>query len=228
MRILLVEDDEYIAKPVAKDIRHQGHIVDVASDGISGWECAQAVEYDLILLDLMLPRLDGISLCKRLREAGCKTHILMLTAKDTIADKVLGLDTGADDYLVKPFDLEELAARIRALSRRVVEMQQTVIMQGLLELNLQSHTIAYDGQPLALTPKEYVILECFLRNPTQVFTKANLLDKLWDLDKLSGEETVRTHITNIRRKLKAVGGSEDLIQTVYGVGYSFNSKLSKS
>jgi len=225
MRILLVEDDEYIAKPVAKDIRHQGHVVDVASDGISALEYAQAVEYDLILLDLMLPRLDGISLCKRLREEGCKTHILMLTAKDTIADKVLGLDTGADDYLVKPFDLEELSARIRALSRRVVDIQQTVIVQGLLTLNLHSHTITYDDHLLALTPKEYVILECFLRNPTQVFTKANLLDKLWDLDKLSGEETVRTHITNIRRKLKAIGGSEDLIQTIYGVGYSFNSKL---
>ena len=224
MRILLVEDDDYIAKPLAKDMRHQGHVVDVANDGISGWECAQAVEYDLILLDLMLPRLDGISLCKQLRASGCKTHILMLTARDTTADKVLGLDTGADDYLVKPFDLEELAARIRALSRRVVEMQQTAIVRGSLELNLNTHTIAYDGQPLALTPKEYVILECFLRNPTQVFTRAHLLDKLWDLDKLSGEETVRTHITNIRRKLKAAGGSEDLIQTIYGVGYSFNSK----
>ncbi|PZV17424.1 MAG: DNA-binding response regulator [Pseudanabaena sp.] len=224
MRILLVEDDNYIAKPIAKDMRHQGHVVDVANDGISGWECAQTVEYDLILLDLMLPRLDGISLCKKLRASGCKTHILMLTAKDTTADKVLGLDSGADDYLVKPFELEELAARIRALSRRVVEMQQTSIVRGSLELNLNTHTIAYDGQPLALTPKEYVILECFLRNPTQVFTRANLLDKLWDLDKLSGEETVRTHITNIRRKLKAAGGSEDIIQTMYGVGYSFNSK----
>ncbi len=225
MRILLVEDDDYIAKPLAKDIRHQGHVVDIANDGISGWEYTQAVEYDLILLDLMLPRLDGISLCKQLRASGCKTHILMLTARDTIPERVLGLDTGADDYLVKPFDLEELAARIRALSRRVVDIQQTLIVQGSLELNLNMRTITYNGKPLVLTPKEYVILECFLRNPTQVFTRTNLLDKLWDLDKLSGEETVRTHITNIRRKLKAAGGYEDLIQTVYGVGYSFNSKL---
>jgi two-component system, OmpR family, response regulator QseB len=223
MRILLVEDDEYIAKPVAKDMRHQGHVVDIACDGISGWECTQAVSYDLILLDLMLPRLDGISLCKQLRGAGSTTHILMLTAKDTIADRVLGLDAGADDYLVKPFDLEELAARIRALSRRALEIRQPVITQGLLALDLNTHAIAYDGQPLGLTPKEYVILECFLRSPAHVFTRAALLDKLWDLDKLSGEETIRTHITNIRRKLKAAGGSEDLIQTVYGVGYSFNS-----
>jgi two-component system response regulator QseB len=219
MRILLIEDDDYIAKPLAKDIRHQGHIVDIATDGISGWECAQAVEYDLILLDLMLPRLDGISLCKRLRAAGCKTHILMLTAKDTTADKILGLDTGADDYLVKPFNLEELAARIRALSRRVIEMRQTVINQGLLQLDENIHAISYDGHRLALTPKEYVILKCLIRSPAQVFTRAALLDKLWDLDKLSGEETIRTHITNIRRKLKNVGASEDLIQTMYGVGY---------
>lgn len=219
MRILLIEDDDYIAKPLAKDMRHQGHVVDIAIDGINGWECAQAVEYDLILLDLMLPRLDGISLCKRLRAAGCKTHILMLTAKDTTADKILGLDTGADDYLVKPFNLEELAARIRALSRRVIEMRQTVINQGLLQLDENIRVIAYDGQRLALTPKEYVILECLIRSPAQVFTRAALLDKLWDLDKLSGEETIRTHITNIRRKLKNVGASEDLIQTMYGVGY---------
>ncbi|MDX2256624.1 MAG: response regulator transcription factor [Pseudanabaenaceae cyanobacterium bins.39] len=220
MRILLVEDDDYIAKPVAKDIRHQGHVIDVASDGISGWEYAQAVEYDLILLDLMLPRLDGISLCKKLRETGCKTHILMLTAKDTTADKILGLDTGADDYLVKPFDLEELAARIRALSRRVIELRQPVINHGLLQLDENTHAIAYNGQPLALTPKEYVILECLIRSPTQVFTRAALLDKLWDLDKISSEETIRTHITNIRRKLKAAGSDEDLIQTMYGVGYA--------
>jgi len=222
MRILLVEDDDYIAKPVAKDLRHQGHVVDVASDGLSGWEYTKTVSYDLILLDLMLPKLDGLSLCRQLRAAGCTTHILMLTAKDTIADRVLGLDTGADDYLVKPFDLEELAARIRALSRRALELRQPVITHGLLTLDLHTHAIAYNGQPLSLTPKEYVILECFLRSPTQVFTRAALLDKLWDLDKLSGEETVRTHITNIRRKLKAAGGSEDLIQTVYGVGYAFN------
>jgi len=222
MRILLVEDDDYIAKPVAKDLRHQGHVVDVASDGVSGWEYTKTVSYDLILLDLMLPKLDGLSLCRQLRAAGCTTHILMLTAKDTIADRVLGLDTGADDYLVKPFDLEELAARIRALSRRALELRQPVITHGLLTLDLHTHAIAYNGQPLGLTPKEYVILECFLRSPAQVFTSADLLDKLWDLDKLSGEETVRTHITNIRRKLKAAGGSEDLIQTVYGVGYAFN------
>ena len=220
MRILLVEDDNYIAKPLAKDIRNQGHVIDVATDGISGWEYTQTVEYDLILLDLMLPRLDGISLCKKLRTAGCKTHILMLTAKDTTADKILGLDTGADDYLVKPFNLEELAARIRALSRRVTEMRQTVINQGLLQLDNNTHSIAYDGKHLALTPKEYVILECLIRSPAQVFTRAALLDKLWDLDKVSGEETIRTHITNIRRKLKNAGGSEDLIQTMYGVGYS--------
>jgi two-component system, OmpR family, response regulator QseB len=143
----------------------------------------------------------------------------MLTAKDTTTDKVMGLDAGADDYLIKPFELEELSARIRALSRRGTELQPTIVQQGEFQLDGASHTVMYAAQALPLTPKEYLILECFIRHPAQVFTRQMLLDKLWELDRASGEETIKTHITNIRRKLKQVGGSEDLIQTVYGVGY---------
>jgi two-component system, OmpR family, response regulator QseB len=219
MRILLVEDDPRIAKPLAEDLRHQHHVVDWAQDGVEGWECAQTTNYDLILLDLMLPRLDGITLCQRLRTEGCRSQILMLTAKDTTTDKVMGLDAGADDYLVKPFELEELSARIRALSRRGTELQPTIVQQGAFQMDGVSHTVTYADQALPLTPKEYLILECFIRHPAQVFTRPMLLDKLWELDRASGEETIKTHITNLRRKLKQVGGSEDLIQTVYGVGY---------
>jgi two-component system, OmpR family, response regulator QseB len=118
MKILLVEDDKRIAKPLADDLRYQHHVVDAVTDGLEAWEHAQAVAYDLILLDVMLPCIDGITLCKRLRSSGCSALILMLTAKDTTTDKVIGLDAGADDYLIKPFELEELSARIRALSRR--------------------------------------------------------------------------------------------------------------
>ena len=118
MRILIIEDDNRIAQPLAEDLRHQNHVVDIAKDGIEGWEYSESTAYDLILLDLMLPKLDGITLCKKLRNAHVNIPILMLTAKDTISDKVMGLDAGADDYLVKPFELEELSARIRALSRR--------------------------------------------------------------------------------------------------------------
>ena len=118
MRILIVEDDNRIAKPLAEDLTHQNHAVDVALDGELGWDCFQSAEYDLILLDLMLPKIDGITLCKKIRQSGSNTLVLMLTARDTTADKVIGLDAGADDYLIKPFELEELSARIRALSRR--------------------------------------------------------------------------------------------------------------
>jgi len=219
MRILLVEDDNRIAKPLAEDLRHQNHAVDIASDGIEGWDYIQSVNYDLILLDLMLPKLDGIALCKRLRAAKSNALILMLTARDTTSDKVIGLDAGADDYLVKPFELEELAARIRALSRRIPETKPLILSHGDLQLNPSSCTVTYGNQPLSLTPKEYMILECFLRNPAQVLTRAAILDKLWDFDRSSGEGTVKTHITNLRNKLKAAGSSENFIETVYGIGY---------
>ena len=219
MRILLVEDDDRIAKPLAEDLRHQNHAVDIATDGIEAWDYIQSVNYDLVLLDLMLPKLDGIALCKRLRAAKSNALILMLTARDTTSDKVLGLDAGADDYLIKPFELEELSARIRALSRRIPETKPLILSHGDLQLNPSSCTVTYGNQPLSLTPKEYMILECFLRNPTQVLTRAAILDKLWDFDRSSGEGTVKTHVTNLRSKLKAAGSSPNFIETVYGIGY---------
>jgi hypothetical protein len=219
MRILIVEDDERIAKPLAKDLRYQHHTVDIARDGIEGWEYSQASQYDLILLDLMLPKLDGMALCKRLRDAEYPSLILMLTAKDTTEDKVIGLDAGADDYLVKPFKLEELAARIRALSRRYSDIKPLILRHGDLQLDPISQRVTYAGNSLILTPKEYMILECFLRNPTQVLTRSAILDKLWNLEDISGEETIRTHLTNLRKKLKEAGSPNNFIETVYGMGY---------
>ena len=223
MRILLVEDDHRIAKPLAEDLRHQHHVVDTAKDGSEGWELAQLVIYDLILLDLMLPKLDGISLCKRLRAAKSQALILMLTARDTTSDKIIGLDAGADDYLVKPFELDELAARIRALSRRSSEVKPSIFTHGHLELDPSTCHVSYAGVPLSLTPREYMILECFLRNPSQVLTRSAILDKLWEFEKSSGEETIKAHITNLRRKLKAAGSPENFIETVYGLGYRLHS-----
>lgn len=225
MKILLVEDDDRIAKPLAEALRHQNHGVEVVKDGVEGWEYATSATYDLILLDLMLPRLDGITLCRRLRDAGSQALILMLTARDTTTDKVVGLDAGADDYLVKPFKLEELAARIRALARRSGETKPNILTHGKLELDPVSCVVNYAGQIIPLTPKEYRLLECFLRSPVQVFSRSALLDKLWDLDQLSGEETIKMHIMNLRRKLKAVGCREDTIETVYGIGYRLNKSL---
>jgi DNA-binding response OmpR family regulator len=223
MKILIVEDDLRIANPLAKDLTYQYHSVDLAKDGIEGWEYTQATQYDLILLDLMLPKLDGITLCQRLRNINYQALILMLTAKDATEDKVIGLDAGADDYLVKPFKLEELSARIRALSRRYSEIKPPILIHGKLQLDPNIQEVIYDQHQLNLTPKEYMILECFLRNPNQVFTRSAIIEKLWTFDDLSGEETVRTHITNLRKKLKEAGSYETFIETVYGIGYRLSA-----
>ncbi len=219
MRILLVEDDDRIADPLAEDLRHQNNAVDIADDGLAGWEFSQAASYDVILLDWMLPKLDGIQLCQRLRQSGCQAYILLLTAKDTTGDKILGLDAGADDYLVKPFEVDELTARLRALSRRQPLYQSVVLKHGQIELNPSTHSVTYVGMPLELTSKEYMLLEYFLQHPTQVISRTALLDKLWEFDRLSGEQTIKTHLTNLRHKLKQAGCQQDIIETVYGVGY---------
>lgn len=223
MRILLIEDDQRIAEPLIEHLTRQYHVVDLAQDGVSGWEQAQAIPYDLILLDLMLPFLDGITLCKRLRLVACKALILMLTAKDTTTDKVLGLDAGADDYLVKPFKLQELAARIRALSRRSLDIRPPILTHEKLQLDPSTHQVTYEWKILSLTPKEYMLLEVFLKSPLRVFTRSELLDKLWECEDVSGEETIKTHLKNLRRKLKAAGNESELIENVYGIGYRLRS-----
>ncbi|QIR40539.1 response regulator transcription factor [Tolypothrix sp. PCC 7910] len=219
MRILIIEDDDRIAQPLAEYLRRQHHIVDIATDGLEGWEWSQSGLYELILLDLMLPKLDGITLCQRLRAASSNALILMLTARDTTSDKIIGLDAGADDYLVKPFELKELAARIRALARRSPEIRPSILIHGDLQLDPASQQVTYAENILSLTPKEYMILEYFLRHPNQVVTRSAIFDKLWEFDKTSGEGSIKTHITNLRNKLKAAGSSEDLIENVYGIGY---------
>jgi len=223
VKILIVEDDVRIATPLAQDLRCQHHCVDIATDGIEGWNYAQAANYGLILLDLMLPLLDGISLCKKLRSAQSQSYILMLTAKDTTIDKVIGLDAGADDYLVKPFKLEELSARVRALQRRSKDIYPQILQHGPLKLDPTSRSVVYGSNPLSLTPKEYLLLEYLMRHPGRVFSRTVLLDALWEFDQTSGENTVKTHLTNLRRKLKAAGGSECLIETVYGMGYKLKT-----
>lgn len=219
MKILLVEDDDRITDPLAEDLRHQSHAVDIAHDGLAGWAFAQAATYDAILLDWMLPKLDGVQLCQRLRQSGCQAYILLLTAKDATGDKVIGLDAGADDYLVKPFEIDELTARLRALSRRQPLYQSAVLKHGEIELTSSIHGVTYKGTSLELTSKEYMLLEYFLGHPTQVISRSALLERLWEFDRLSGEQTIKTHLTNLRRKLKQAGCQKDIIETVYGVGY---------
>jgi DNA-binding response OmpR family regulator len=218
VRILLVEDDEIAAELLRKDLTRQHYFVDVAPDGQAGWELADAFEYDLILLDFMLPKLDGLSLCRQLRAQGDLTPILLLTAYDSSTEKVTGLDAGADDYVVKPYDFEELLARIRALLRRGNAHLSPVMTWGKLCLDPSSCKVTYNEQLLQLTSKEYALIELFLRNSQQIFSQSALLDHLWSFDEPPLENTVRAHIKSLRRKLEQAGG-EDLIETVYGLGY---------
>ncbi|HLO50234.1 MAG TPA: response regulator transcription factor, partial [Kamptonema sp.] len=179
MRILLVEDDDRIAQALAEALTDQHYAVDIAADGQEGWDFAESNNYDLILLDLMLPKINGIILCKKLRSSGLQTPILMLTAKDTSTDKVIGLDAGADDYVIKPFDLPELAARIRALLRRGSTTLPPVLEWGNLRLNPNTCDVTYESNLLHLTPKEYTLLELFLRTGGRVLTRSAILDRLW-------------------------------------------------
>lgn len=219
MRILLVEDDSDISDPVAADLRRQRHVVEVAADGCDGLEFARSGVYDLILLDIMLPRLDGLEICRQLRAEKINSMILMLTAKDTVQDKVSALDAGADDYLPKPFDLEELSARVRALGRRATEERNPAIEHGSLRLDPKNHSCTFREASIGFTPTEFAIVEALMRNPSQVFTRGMLLDKIATFDSETGEGSIKTHITNIRRKIRDAGARRDPVLNVYGAGY---------
>ncbi|MDM9382110.1 response regulator [Chlorogloeopsis sp. ULAP01] len=219
MRILLIEDDEVIAQSLAKSLRNQHYAVDIAKDGQEGWDFADLFTYDLILLDVLLPKLDGISLCRRLRASGNQTPILLLTAQDTSKTKVIGLDAGADDYVAKPFDFQELLARIRALLRRSGSALPPVLHWKNLQLDPSTCEVSCNGKLLHLTPKEYGLLELFLRNNHRIFSCSALIDHLWSFEEPPTEDTVRSHMKSLRQKLKAVGLGEDPVETVYGIGY---------
>ncbi|QYO67904.1 response regulator [Leptolyngbya sp. 7M] len=219
MKILIIEDDKLTTEALVATLSNQNYTVEVATDGEAGWNLAEAFDYDLILLDVSLPKLDGISLCQQLRSHGYQMPILLLTARSSGHDKAIGLDAGADDYVVKPFDPEELTARIRALLRRNQTAVQAVLEWGELRLNPESCEVIYGTQPVSLTAKEYALLELFLRHSRRVFSCGAILENLWSFTEIPSDEAVRTHIKGLRQKLKAVGAPADLIETVYGIGY---------
>jgi DNA-binding response OmpR family regulator len=219
MRILLVEDDACLAEALAEALTEQRYVVDRAKDGEIAWQQIRTLDYDLILLDVMLPKLDGITLCKRLRSYSYSVPILMITARDMSNDKVIGLDAGADDYMVKPLDLPELLARIRAVLRRQSPSSSPILEWEKLHLDPATYEVSYNNQALRLTPKEYSILELLLRNGRRILSRSAIIEHIWSLDNPPEEDTVKAHIKSLRQKLRAVNAPDDLVETVHGVGY---------
>ncbi len=219
MRILLVEDDVRLGEALAEALTDHLYVVDLITDGETAWKQIQLLPYDLVILDVMLPQLDGISLCQRLRSHRYQMPILMLTARDTSSDKVTGLDAGADDYVVKPVDLQELLARIRALLRRGANNAPAILAWGNLQLNPSTYEVNYADKNLHLTPKEYSLLEFFLRNGRRVLSRGVIIESIWSLEDPPEEDTVKTHIKSLRQKLKAAGAPQDFIETVHSLGY---------
>ncbi|BAY14999.1 multi-component transcriptional regulator, winged helix family protein [Anabaenopsis circularis NIES-21] len=219
MKILLVEDDRLLSTALTELLKANYYNIDFADNGKTGLDLAMSGEYDLILLDWLIPQLDGISVCRQLRSQGYHKPILLLTGKNTNADIVAGLDAGADDYIIKPYNPEALLAKIRSLLRRTGVAASSTLTWGNLCLDQASGKVTCDEQLIALTATEYKLLELFLQNPNRIFSRRMILDQLWEFDDAPVENAVTTHIKDLRKKLKAGGFTEDILETVYGMGY---------
>jgi DNA-binding response OmpR family regulator len=219
MHILVVEDDTRIARVVEQALAEAGHQVDIAYDGLDGLERAEAGVYDLVILDVMLPEMDGLAVARDLRRQRVRTPILMLTARDAIADRVRGLDSGADDYLIKPFALEELLARVRALGRRAGDGADSVLEVGDLRLDTERHEVARDDRPIELTAKEFDLLAYLMRNAGRVLSKDQITDHVWGYDAQATSNVVEIYVHYLRDKIDR-GFPRPLIRTVRGVGYT--------
>jgi DNA-binding response OmpR family regulator len=228
MKILLVEDDKLLSASLVKELGTYHYDIDLAQDGQRGLECAIALEYDMILLDTQVPKLGGISLCRLLRSRGYRQPILLLTTQDSDAEVVAGFNAGADDYICKPFATEELLARMRTLLRRskalspgasTEDSSRHTLTWGNLCLDMDSARVRFGAQEISLTATEYNLLELFLRNPNRIFSRDVILDRLWGFDDAPTDRAIITHIKELRKKLKAGGLTEDIIETIYGMGY---------
>lgn len=224
MRILLVEDERRISNVVKKGLTEEGFAVDTASDGEEGQYLAESENYDLIILDLMLPKIDGLTVCKELRAKNIKTPILMLTAKTTVEDKAAGLDSGADDYLTKPFAFLELRSRIHALIRRSKQEPSPIIKIADLEFDPIKHKVTRSGKSITLTPKEFLVLEILLRHIDEVITRTMIIEHVWDYNFDSMSNVVDVFIAQLRRKIDK-GAKIPLIHTLHGVGYKASENL---
>lgn len=222
MKILLVEDDKHIVGFLKRGLEEEGYVVAVAYDGKEGLELARNGEFDLIILDILLPKIDGFTVCQRLRAAGSTTPILMLTAKDDVEDRVRGLDLGADDYLVKPFAFEELLARIRALIRRSKNAEGTILRVGDLTINLLTREVKRGERTIELTAREFELLQFLAHHPGRVFTRTQLLEHVWGYDFEYSSNIVDVYIRYLREKIDKPFDRK-LIHTVRGVGYKLQA-----
>jgi len=223
MRLLVVEDDPTIAGFVRQGLEELGYVVDVVADGPAGETAAAAGAYDVIILDIMLPGQSGIDVCRRARQRGVATPILMLTALSSTGNKVEGLQAGADDYLVKPFEFEELAARVQALLRRGQASEAAVLRFEDLEMDLLKRQVDRGGKKIRLTPKEFALLEYFLRRPNRVLTRTNIGQQVWDMDFEYSGNVIEVYVSTLRRKIDK-GFERPLIHTVVGAGYMLSAE----
>ena len=221
MRILLIDDDRKAARVLARGLQEEGFVVDVAHSAEEGDEEAFVNDYGVILLDRMLPGMDGLSWCKALRARGCATPVLMLTARDALSDRVEGLNTGADDYLTKPFAFDELIARVRALLRRSDLSRPTVMAVGTLALDPVSHVVTQDGMKIDLTQKEFALLHILMRHAGEVVSRARIAEQIWKDDLLAIDNLIDVHMGNLRRKIDPA--SPPWIQTVRGRGFRLSA-----
>jgi DNA-binding response OmpR family regulator len=228
MKILVVEDDSTVAESLQILFSSYNYAVDIAEDSEVALHLLQAFTYDLIVLDVVLPKLDGVSLCQQLRAKGSQIPILLLTGQGEARQKAIALNAGADDYVVKPFDAEELIARVQALLRRGDAVTQPILTWENLSVDPSKRTVTYDSHLLSLTPKEYAILELLLRNAEKVLSAKAILDHAWRSVESPGEEVVRVHIKDLRQKLTTVGAPKDLIKTLHRVGYQLNPLYASS
>lgn len=224
MRILLIEDEQRLSNTIKKGLVEEGFAVDQAYDGEEGQYLAESEDYDLIILDVMLPKLDGITLCRSLRSKNVKTPVLMLTAKTTIEDKVTGLDSGADDYMTKPFSFIELRSRIQALLRRSIQEASPILTVANLVLDPLKHKVERDSKTISLTPKEFAVLEFLMRHKDEIVTRTMIIEHVWDYNFDSMSNIVDVYVTAIRRKVDK-GSQIKLIHTLHGVGYRIAEKL---
>jgi DNA-binding response OmpR family regulator len=224
VKVLVVEDDKTISNFVSKGLKEEGHVVSQAADGKAGFDLVSSGDFDFMVLDIMLPKMDGIQICRALRDKKSDLPIIMLTAKDSTEDRIAGLDVGADDYLVKPFAFSELLARMRAVSRRKNGEGQTMLEVAGLQVDMVRHKVIYEDKELELTSREFALLQHFMKRKSHVLSRTMIIESVWGYDFQAGTNIIDVYINFLRRKLRKLTGKE-WIRTIRNRGYVFEESL---